>query len=66
MVNFIIGLIVLVVVFLAIYFNQMNKPGSAPAKETAKKEEPKAPKVAESVKTEKQIDPFKSAVPPKD
>ncbi|MGH7890310.1 MAG: FeoB-associated Cys-rich membrane protein [Thermodesulfobacteriota bacterium] len=65
-VNFIVGLIVLAVVFFAIYFNQANKPSSTASKETAKKEEPKAPSPSATAKTESPIDPFKSAVPPKD
>ena len=66
MVTFVIGLIVFIIVFAAIYFKQVNQPGPAPTREPAKKEEPKSPKVEESVKPQEPIDPFKSAVPPKE
>ncbi|MBI2487755.1 MAG: hypothetical protein HYW01_12605 [Deltaproteobacteria bacterium] len=66
MVNFVIGLIVFIIVFLAIYFKQGNQPKPVPAREAAKKEDPKSPKVEDSVKPEEPIDPFKSAVPPKE
>ncbi|MGH7791297.1 MAG: hypothetical protein ACREOB_03175 [Thermodesulfobacteriota bacterium] len=65
MVSFVIGLIVFIIVFLAIYFKQANQTAPAPAKEAVKKEEPKSPRVEGSVKPEEPIDPFKSAVPPK-
>jgi len=65
-VYFIVGLIVLAVVFVAIYFNQANKPPSTASNETAKKQEPKAPSPSATAKTENPVDPFKSAVPPKD
>lgn len=64
MVSFVIGLIVFIIVFLAIYFKPANQ-APAPAKEAVKKEEPKSPRVEDSVKPEEPIDPFKSAVPPK-
>jgi hypothetical protein len=65
MVSFVIGLIVFVIVFLAIY-KQASQTAPPPAAETVKKEEPKSPTVEVPAKSEESIDPFKSAVPPKD
>jgi hypothetical protein len=58
-VAFVIGVIILIVVFLAVYF-MPEKTETAPPPQAEKREEPKP------AKSDETIDPFKSAVPPKD
>ena len=66
-VNFIIGLIIIILIFLAIYFLQGKSRGVVPAQETGKKVQSEAAKPGESAtRPDEHVDPFKSAVPPKE
>lgn len=65
---FIIGIIILIVIFLGIYFFQARStPGVVTTQETSKKTESEAPQPGGSTaRPDEQGDPFKSAVPPRE
>ena len=58
--SFIIGVIVLVIVFLILYFSfvKAGAPSEAPKSQTTMDEPPKPSE------TKSEVDPFKSSVPP--